>query len=116
VKTAAEVAADQRTQCTTYPEPKEHCEICRWRNQCDQRRHADDHLCLVANITKNQICELQANGITTTQALAAMPVPIPFEPRKCSPVSIMKAKAQASIQVQACESGCLKYEFLDVLP
>ncbi|MBW7990800.1 MAG: TM0106 family RecB-like putative nuclease [Planctomycetes bacterium] len=113
VKTAAEVAVDQGSDSITYPEPKDHCAICRWRNQCDQRRRDDDHLCLVANITKNQICELQANGITTTQALADMPIPIPFVPRKGSPVSIEKAKAQASIQVQAREAGELRYELLD---
>ena len=115
VKTASEVAVDQGSDSITYPEPKEHCAICRWRNQCDQRRRDDDHLCLVANITKNQICELQANGITTTQALADMPIPIPFVPRKGSPVSIEKAKAQASIQVQAREAGELRYELLDVV-
>ncbi len=115
VKTAAEVAVDQGSDSITYPEPKDHCTICRWRNQCDQRRRDDDHLCLVANITKNQICELQANGIATTQALADMPIPIPFVPRKGSPVSIEKAKAQASIQVQAREAGELRYELLDVV-
>lgn len=115
VKKAAESAADLSGISTTYPEPKAYCLICRWRNQCDQQRRDDDHLCLVANITKNQICELQANGITTTQALADMPIPIPFVPRKGSPVSIEKAKAQASIQVQAREAGELRYELLDVV-
>ena len=115
VKRAAELAADLSSFSTTYPEPKDYCLICRWRTQCDQQRRDDDHLCLVANITKNQICELQANGITTTQALADMPIPIPFVPRKGSPVSIEKAKAQASIQVQAREAGELRYELLDVV-
>jgi len=115
VKRATELAADIDSNTITYPEPKEHCVICRWRTQCDQRRRDDDHLCLVANITKNQICELQANGITTTQALANMPIPIPFVPRKGSPMSIEKAKAQASIQVQAREVGELRYELLDIV-
>jgi predicted RecB family nuclease len=115
VKKAAEIAVDQGSESITYPEPKDHCGICRWRNQCDKRRRDDDHLCLVANITKNQICELQANGITTTQALADMPIPIPFALRKGSPVSIEKAKAQASIQVQAREAGEFRYELLDVV-
>jgi predicted RecB family nuclease len=32
----------------TYPDPKEHCDICRWREACDKRRRNDDHLSLVA--------------------------------------------------------------------
>jgi len=116
VKKSAEEAADEDNYGTTYPEPKVHCDICRWRNQCDQRRRDDDHLCLVANISKNQISELQANGIATTYALANMPVPMPFDPQKGSLVSFEKAKAQASIQVQAREAGELKYELLDIAP
>lgn len=115
VKRATESAADQASSSVTYPEPKEYCAICRWHNQCDQRRRDDDHLCLVANITKNQICELQTNGIATTQALANMPIPIPFVPRKGSPVTIEKARAQALIQVQAREAGDLRYELLDIV-
>ncbi len=36
----------------TYPNPIEHCDICRWREACDKRRRDDDHLCLVAGISK----------------------------------------------------------------
>jgi len=32
----------------TYPEPVEHCNVCRWFKECDQQRRADDHLSLVA--------------------------------------------------------------------
>ena len=34
----------ERTGIGTYPEPNEHCEICRWRVPCDARRRRDDHL------------------------------------------------------------------------
>jgi len=116
VKKATEEAAEEDDNTTTYPEPKEHCDICRWYNQCEQHRRDDDHLCLVANISKHQIRELHANGIATTQGLADMPLPIPFNPQKGSPVSFEKAKAQASIQVQSRKSGELKYEFLNIVP
>lgn len=56
----AERAAEQ-----TYPEPNEHCELCRWRTRCDARRRADDHLCLVAGISKLQISELKRREIGT---------------------------------------------------
>ena len=42
----------------TYPDPKLHCDICRWQNDCDAKHREDDHLCLVANISKLQINEL----------------------------------------------------------
>ena len=54
----------------TYPDPKEHCDICRWREVCDSRRRDDDHLCLVAGISKLQINELQQQGVATVEELA----------------------------------------------
>src|SRR6185295_6474021 len=33
----------------TYPEPVEHCRVCGWFPNCDERRHTDDHLSLVAS-------------------------------------------------------------------
>src|SRR6202790_3872689 len=38
----------------TYPEPVEHCNVCRWFKECDTRRRADDHLSLVAGIRREQ--------------------------------------------------------------
>ncbi len=35
-----------------YPEPVDYCDVCRWCKPCDKRRHADDHLSLVAGITR----------------------------------------------------------------
>src|SRR5215471_1327613 len=64
----------------TYPDPKEHCHICRWREACDKRRRDDDHLCLVAGISKLQINELKAHGIAKTQHLATMPLPLAWKP------------------------------------
>src|SRR5712664_1803976 len=38
----------------TYPEPVEHCNVCRWFKECDARRRADDHLSRVAGIRRQQ--------------------------------------------------------------
>ncbi|MET4001226.1 TM0106 family RecB-like putative nuclease [Marinobacterium sp. MBR-109] len=103
------------TPAQTYPDPKAHCDVCRWSSQCDNRRRDDDHLCLVANITKNQINELQANGITTMKGLADAPVPLPFQPQRGSVASLEKVQAQAAIQVLAREKGALQIEFLDLI-
>ena len=34
----------------TYPDPVEHCEVCRWNEACSQKRRFDDHLSLVARL------------------------------------------------------------------
>lgn len=99
-----------------YPEPKEHCDICRWRERCDERRRQDDHLCLVAGISKNQTSELQQNGITTAAGLAAMPVPMPWKPQRGSPLSYEKTREQARIQIESRQAGELKFEVLSVVP
>jgi uncharacterized protein len=52
-----------------YPDPIEHCEVCRWREPCATRRRADDHLSLVAGITKTQIDELVRRGAGTMNSV-----------------------------------------------
>jgi uncharacterized protein len=39
---------DTQAADVLYPEPREHCDICRWQARCETRRRADDHLRLVA--------------------------------------------------------------------
>ncbi len=116
VKQSAEAAADEGYEDDTYPDPKPHCDICHWQNDCDQRRRADDHLCLVANISKSQINELRTQGVDTRHGLAALPTPLPFTPNKGSPLALEKARDQAAIQVRALEAEELQHEFLDVVP
>ena len=38
----------------TYPEPVQHCDVCRWWADCRDRRRADDDLSLVAGISARQ--------------------------------------------------------------
>jgi uncharacterized protein len=98
----------------TYPDPKEHCEICRWRGACEERRRVDDHLCLVAGISKLQINELKPRGITTMQALASMAMPLDWKPDRGSMGSYGRVREQARIQVEARETGEAKFEMLPV--
>jgi uncharacterized protein len=44
----------------TYPEPKTHCEVCRWAPACDKRQRDDDHLCLVAGVTADAKATVQS--------------------------------------------------------
>ncbi len=60
----------------TYPEPVEHCDRCEWKQSCAQRRRADDHLSLVAGITRGQRGRLVERGVTTMAALGALDLPV----------------------------------------
>ena len=98
----------------TYPDPKEHCDICRWRKTCDKRRRNDDHLCLVAGISKLQINELKHRGIATVQSLAEIPLPLDWKPDRGSSNSYTRIREQARIQVEARETLEQKFELLPV--
>ncbi|TCR68182.1 TM0106 family RecB-like putative nuclease [Bosea sp. BK604] len=114
-KAAVERATTGSTDVETYPEPIDHCDICRWHDSCDKRRRADDHLSFVAGISRNQITELRENGVNTLAALAALPTPIGWKPQRGAVQSYEKVKRQALIQAQARESGELLHEFLPVM-
>ncbi len=108
-----EALANQETE-ETYPDPKEHCDICRWREACDKRRHDDDHLCLVAGISKLQINELKQRGIVTMDGLAGLPLPLEWKPERGSIHSYSRVREQARVQVEARKSGEGKFELLPV--
>lgn len=114
VKQVAERAANSADEACTYPDPKPHCEICRWQRDCDDRRRTDDHLSLVAGITKSQINEWGKQGIGSIEALAQAPVPIGFRPERGSAHALEKTRHQAAIQVKARRSGTHEYELLDL--
>ncbi|HEY4228478.1 MAG TPA: TM0106 family RecB-like putative nuclease, partial [Candidatus Limnocylindrales bacterium] len=63
----------------TYPDPVEHCDVCRWVVQCKAQRRADDDLSLVAGITARQRRELKARNVRRRRELAVLP--LPMEPR-----------------------------------
>jgi uncharacterized protein len=98
----------------TYPDPVEHCDICRWRDACDKRRRDDDHLCLTAGISKLQINELKAHGVATLKGLSAMPLPLQWKPERGASDTYGRIREQARIQVEAREAGQRKFELLPV--
>jgi len=84
---------------STYPEPVEHCDVCRWAPECEARRRADDHLSLVAGITTRQRKSLVARGITTLTALAGSPMPLDPPLDGASATSTERIREQARIQL-----------------
>jgi uncharacterized protein len=97
VRTALERSLAAERQAT-YPDPKDHCDICRWRRDCDARRRKDDHLCLVAGISTTQIAELSQHNVTTLTALAHVPLPLPWKPERGLAQSLERTREQARIQ------------------
>lgn len=70
VKHGFESEVDAGT-ANTYPEPVEHCGLCRWEEHCIARREGDEHLSLVAMIQRSQQTRLGERGIATVSQLAA---------------------------------------------
>jgi predicted RecB family nuclease len=114
VKRGLHTAMAARAPEQTYPDPVEHCDICRWRQVCEKRRRNDDHLCLVAGISKVQINELKARAIATVRGLASMPLPLGWKPSRGSADSYVRIREQARIVVEAREAGAGKFELLPV--
>ncbi len=102
------------TDTQTYPDPKEHCDICRWRSPCTKRRRDDDHLCLVAGISKLQTNELRLQGVNTLHDLGTMPLPMAWRPDRGSPGSYVRVREQARVQLEARNAGNNKMELLPV--
>ncbi|MEO8194059.1 MAG: TM0106 family RecB-like putative nuclease [Gemmatimonadales bacterium] len=84
-----------------YPEPVDHCAICPWCHSCQRRWVADDHLCLVAGITRLQRRELVSHHVTTLAELAAMPLPLQFKPARGSVDSYERVREQARMQFES---------------
>ena len=99
-----------------YPEPVEHCAICRWWQQCRDRRVEDDHLSLVAGITRLQRRELESHGVTTMRSLASLGSQLEFKPRRGSRESYERAQLQARLQVQSIGRKPPDHELLAVEP
>ncbi len=96
----------------TYPEPVEHCEVCRWNADCQARRRADDHTSLVAGITRRQRKALDARAVTTLEALGELTLPMIPALDGTSPVALTRVREQARLQLQGRRAGRLMYELL----
>jgi predicted RecB family nuclease len=112
VRRSLEIAVISEPAADMYPEPIVHCDICRWRTQCDARRRADDHLSLVAGISNTQIDELGKQAVETMAKLAAMPLPLTWKPKRGARESYQKVREQARIQVQGRSEGQIVHEAL----
>lgn len=99
-----------------YPEPVEHCDVCRWWTRCNARRRQDDHLSFIADISRLHRRELEANGVPTLAAAAAMPIPIPFQPSRGSHAAYQRIREQARLQAEQRTTRQPVHQLLPVEP
>jgi predicted RecB family nuclease len=94
----------------TYPDPVEHCEVCRWAAECALRRRTDDHLSLVAGISARQRRALTARDVPTLEALGDLPLPMDPPLADVGSGALLRVRDQARIQLQGRRDGRLEYE------
>ncbi|MBI2220393.1 MAG: TM0106 family RecB-like putative nuclease, partial [Acidobacteria bacterium] len=84
----------------SYPEPVEHCDVCRWWDRCNSQRRADDHLSFIAGVGSSQRVELVSQGVTTLAAAGTLPVPVTFKPSRGARETYDRIAEQAQVQLQ----------------
>jgi predicted RecB family nuclease len=94
-----------------YPEPVEHCAICRWSELCGKRRRDDDDLSLVAGMTTGQRRALKGAGIATRRGFAGV-AELPRLDR-VSRDSLDRARVQARLQVASENEGTIRFALLE---
>ena len=97
-----------------YPDPVEQCGVCRWSDWCDRRRRDDDHLSFIAGIGRTHRTELEGRDLTTLAAVAGMPLPVDFVPKRGSVETYSKLREQARVQVEQRTKQLPVYETLPV--
>ena len=114
VKDRLESAVEGVAALATYPEPAEHCAVCKWWSECDSRRRADDHLSLVAGISRLQRKQLSIWGTRSLAALAKFPLPIPNRPAHGSREGYVRIREQARVQLAGRDRNGPVYELLEI--
>jgi uncharacterized protein len=99
---------------STYPDPAEHCQICKWWKVCDQKRHDDDHLSLVAGIRNMHITELNKQSIGTLEQFAN--VAQLGKTERGNRETFIRKQQQAKIQLEGRILRSMKHDFLPIEP
>ncbi|HTE52290.1 MAG TPA: TM0106 family RecB-like putative nuclease [Kofleriaceae bacterium] len=81
----------------TYPDPNQHCDVCRWWSGCDAQRRADDSVWLVAGVGRAERRELDRHGVATLAGLAGHGDR--FEPERVSRERLVRVRDQARVQL-----------------
>lgn len=92
---------DEAVAAANYPEPVDHCDVCVWSSECSGKRHDDDHLSLVAGISRLQRRELESRDVKTLAQLGTLPLPLPFRPKRGATDTYVRAREQARVQLES---------------
>jgi predicted RecB family nuclease len=94
----------------TYPDPVDHCRVCVWFPRCIDRRRADDHLSLVAGMTRAATERLEEAAVPTRQLLADLSAEAVVP--DLNPRTLERLRLQARIQVDGETQGELLYDLI----
>ena len=94
----------------TEPYPVDHCALCEFRQVCDERWRAEDHLVLVAGMRRDQVPRLRGAGLPTLAALAAAAPGIEVERMAARTVETLRD--QAGLQLIRRAAGRLEWHLL----
>jgi len=114
VKAWLEKFCDDGQGAATYPEPCTHCAVCRWFAECDATWRKDDHLSLVAGITRLQRNQLDRWDTRTMTKLAEFPIPLRQKPAHGSKEAYERVREQARVQVEGRDQERPVHELLPV--
>jgi predicted RecB family nuclease len=111
----AAVAAGEPVYPVTasYPDPVEHCEVCRWAVHCRDQRREDDDLSLVAGISARQRRALKETGVRHRRELAVLPLPVRPRLEGVSDQALARVHDQAAIQVKGEDGKEILWEFIE---
>lgn len=90
-------------EVATYPEPCAHCSVCRWKDRCDEKRAADDHLALVAGASRRHRDLLTAAGTITLEALGTLGPDAAVDGLRTEQLD--KLRQQAALQLRTRSTG-----------
>jgi predicted RecB family nuclease len=102
---------DATPERAPYPEPAEHCSVCRFWKRCEDRRRADDHLSLVAGITRRQRDRLDLAGVARLAELGVLDRERRIEGIQVD--SLERVREQAALQLKGRRAGRPLYELLE---
>jgi uncharacterized protein len=97
-----------------YPWPCAHCSRCDFIPVCRRRWDEDDHLTLVAAISRDQVAKLNSAGVQTLAELAQASSTLAV-PRQAPPV-LERLRDQAGLQLHRRETGELTRQLLPPEP
>jgi uncharacterized protein len=98
----------------SYPDPVDHCSVCRWYpDYCRVQWRDDDALKLVAGISRDQRKVLTAHTVTTMHGLGALTQPLQLDLKRGQNDSMWRMREQARLQVATGKSKVPFFELLE---